>query len=38
MTLARWVAGLLLGLLMLLNVPALAAATDLKVSEVVVEP
>jgi hypothetical protein len=37
-TLARRVAGLLLGLLMLLSVPALAAATDLKVSEVVVEP
>jgi hypothetical protein len=36
--LARWVAGLLLGVLMLLSVPALAAATDLKVSEVVLEP
>jgi hypothetical protein len=38
MTLARRAAGLLLGLLMLLSVPALASATDLKVSEVVLEP
>ncbi|WP_443081977.1 hypothetical protein [Synechococcus sp. BA-132 BA5] len=37
-TLARRVFGLLLGLWILLSGPALAAATDLKVSEVVLEP
>ena len=37
-TLARRVFGLLLGLWILLNGPSLAAATDLKVSEVVLEP
>ena len=35
---ARLASGLLLGLLLLLTAPALAAATDLKVSEVVLEP
>ena len=37
-TLARLVSGLLLGLLILLLGPDLAAATDLKVSDVVLEP
>jgi hypothetical protein len=37
-TLVRRVAGLLLGLLILFSVPPLAAATDLTVSEVVLEP